>query len=106
MLETPLRRIRRARKFTLKYIAEKIQTDTGNLSRIEQGKQISVVLAERLAKFFDGEITEAEILYPDRYSERYAAPAPAEKDHPPDRRKPKPPETPPCLATTANTKSA
>ncbi len=54
---------------TLEYVAEAIGTDAGNLSRVERGIQKpSVWMAERLAKHFDGEITEMEILYPERYA--------------------------------------
>lgn len=64
---TPLRRLRNARKKTLQEVAQAIGTDTGNLSRMEQGKQKSLVMAERLVEFYGKGITESEILYPERY---------------------------------------
>jgi predicted transcriptional regulator len=70
--KTPLQRLREKRGLTLKEVADAVDTDTGNLSRMERGHQKSVELAERLVKFYgQGQITELEILYPERY------PAPA-----------------------------
>lgn len=66
-IDTPLRRLRRARKLTLETVAAAVGTDTGNLSRIERGKQTSLALAEALVGYFGNGITEAEILYPERF---------------------------------------
>jgi transcriptional regulator with XRE-family HTH domain len=67
-MDTPLKRLRKRQKKTLQEVADAIGTDTGNLSRIEQGKQRSLDLAEKLVEFYgSGTITEAEILYPERY---------------------------------------
>ena len=66
---TPLRRIREMKKYSLAEVATSVSSDPGNLSRIENGTQKpSVTLAERLVRFFDFEITELELLYPERYS--------------------------------------
>lgn len=67
-MSTPLKRLRLDKKKTLQEVADAIGTDTGNLSRIESGKQRSLNLAEKLVAYFGGIlITEAEILYPSRY---------------------------------------
>lgn len=43
-------------------------TDTGNLSRVERGKQrASAQLAENLCKVFEGRLTEIHVLYPERF---------------------------------------
>lgn len=74
-MDTPLKRLRTQRKHTLQEVADAIGTDTGNLSRIEAGRQKSLDLAAKLVDFFGREaISEAEILYPERY------PAPPETD--------------------------
>ncbi len=53
---------------TLLHVATGVQVDPATLSRIERCEQVpSVELAERLAKFFEGEISELHILYPSRY---------------------------------------
>lgn len=71
---TPLRRLRKERGLTLLEVARAVGTDTGNLSRIEKGKQQSPELAPKLVEFFGSEhITELEILYPDRYTENRAS---------------------------------
>lgn len=68
MEQTPLRKIRLERGLSLEIVARAIGLDTGNLSRVERAEQgISLEKAELLVGFFDGEITELEILYPQRY---------------------------------------
>jgi transcriptional regulator with XRE-family HTH domain len=53
---------------TLTQVAQAIGTDAGNLSRVENGKQNpSPRMAARLAKHFGYEITEIQILYPERF---------------------------------------
>lgn len=70
-MDTPLRKIRRARRLTLTDVARSNGMDAGNLSRIERGAQAaSPEVAEKLSKYFDGEVTELEIIYPERYSGR------------------------------------
>lgn len=67
--QTPLRAARLANGLTLSQVAEAIQLDVGNLSRIERGIQAaSVDVAERLAVYFKGQVTEMQILYPKRFS--------------------------------------
>lgn len=64
-MDTPLRALRKARQLTLQDVATAIGTDTGNLSRIEQGAQRSLELARKLVDFYGRDsITEVEILYP------------------------------------------
>lgn len=65
---TPLRNLRKAQGKTLSDVATAIHLDVGNLSRIERGLQVaSLEVAEKLTAFFQGEISELEILYPKRY---------------------------------------
>lgn len=67
--QTPLRAVRQAKGLTLYQVANAIQLDVGNLSRIERGIQIaSLEVAERLSVFFKGQITEMQILYPKRFA--------------------------------------
>jgi transcriptional regulator with XRE-family HTH domain len=67
-MKTPLRLAREKREQTILEVATAISLDAGNLSRIERGKQVaSREVAERLAKHFDHEVTEIQILYPERY---------------------------------------
>jgi len=56
--------------------------DTGNLSRIERGKQTpSPVTAEKLCLVFGGELTEIQILYPERFAEEQAEAGADETPH-------------------------
>lgn len=74
-MHSPLKQTRLRRNGTLADVARAVGTNNGNLSRIENGKQkASPKLAEKLAHYFGHEITEIQILYPERYS-----PADAEK---------------------------
>lgn len=58
------------RRQTLVQVAQAIGTDAGNLSRIENGKQNpSPKMAAKLAHYFGYEITEIQILYPERFAE-------------------------------------
>lgn len=67
-MRTPLRRIRIEKKYSLAEVASAVGSDAGNLSRIEKATQRpSLKLAEELVKFFNFEITELEILYPERF---------------------------------------
>jgi transcriptional regulator with XRE-family HTH domain len=72
---TPLRQARKANGWTLDELASRLEqsgapTDSGNLSRLERGKQsASTVLAEALAKVFGKRrLTEMQVLYPERYT--------------------------------------
>lgn len=67
-MQTPLRKIRLEKKLTISEVANAINCDVGNLSRLERGTQsASLELAERLARFYGDKITEMQILYPKRY---------------------------------------
>ena len=66
---SPLRTLRHRLKLSLDTVANHVSTNTGNLSRIENGKQrASPELAERLAKYFGYAINEIQILYPERFT--------------------------------------
>jgi len=68
-MKSPLRQIRERKGQTIVEVGRAVSLDPGNLSRIENCKQkASTELAEKLAKHFDNEITEMEILYPDRFT--------------------------------------
>lgn len=68
-MHSPLKQTRLRRNGTLADVARAVGTNNGNLSRIENGKQkASPKLAEKLAHYFGHEITEIQILYPERYS--------------------------------------
>lgn len=69
-MNSPLKLTRLKRKKTLQEVADAVGTDTGNLSRIERGTQVpSKVMAEKLAQYFDNEVTETQIIYPERFIE-------------------------------------
>jgi len=68
-MKSPLRQIRERKSQTIVEVSRAVQTDPGNLSRIENGKQkASTEMAEKLSQYFGGEISEIEILYPHRYT--------------------------------------
>jgi transcriptional regulator with XRE-family HTH domain len=70
----PVKAARKKRGQTLTQVAAAIGTDAGNLSRIENGKQRpSLEMAEKLAQHFGYEISEIQILYPQRFIQRGAA---------------------------------
>ena len=65
-MQSPLRNVRKAHGFTLQHVAAGVQVNPATLSRIERLEQIpSIELAERLANFFKGEVSEMQILYPE-----------------------------------------
>jgi transcriptional regulator with XRE-family HTH domain len=67
-MASTIKTIRLKRGQTLTEVARAIGTDAGNLSRVENGKQNpSPRMAARLAKYFGYEITEIQILYPERF---------------------------------------
>lgn len=69
-MQTPLRKMRVEKGLTISDVAVATQLDVGNLSRIERGIQVtSLETAERLARYFGQQITEMQILYPQRYME-------------------------------------
>lgn len=64
-MDTPLKRLRVRQGLTLKVVSKASGIDVGNLSRIERGLQItSLNNAKKLSKFFGGEVSEIEILFP------------------------------------------
>lgn len=66
---SPLKQVRLKREQTLQFVADAVGIDTGNLSRIERGLQVPTKdLTEKLAKFFDNEVTETQIIYPERFT--------------------------------------
>lgn len=68
MLPTPLRKARLNAKMTIREVAASVSCDPGNLSRMERGIQRpSPEVAEKLARLFYAELTEIQILYPERF---------------------------------------
>ena len=68
-MTTPLRQAREQRNLTIQQVAAAVGIDSGNLSRIERGLQVPTKdLTEKLARFFDNEVTETQIIYPERSS--------------------------------------
>lgn len=76
-MPTPLYTVRKARALSLRQVADQVGSDTGNLSRIENGKQLpSPDLAEKLARLFAPQgLTELQLFYPQRYLDHAASPA-------------------------------
>lgn len=67
-MTTPLRLARERRGLTLKHVADHVHMDPANLSRVERGDQVpSKETIEALAKFFGHEVTEMQIIFPERY---------------------------------------
>lgn len=61
---------REKRELTLQQVALAVGIDSGNLSRIERGTQTpSKDLTERLVGFYEGEVTEMQIIFPERFAE-------------------------------------
>lgn len=68
-MRTPLRLARERREMTIAQVSSATGLDPSNLSRIERGYQTpSKNVAEKLAQFFCHEVTEIQILYPERYT--------------------------------------
>lgn len=73
---TPLKKARTEKGWRLADVIDRLRgidcaIDTGNLSRVENGKQqASTSLAEKLCQVFEGELTELHILYPERFTEK------------------------------------
>lgn len=75
-MNSPLKLVRRKHGLTLQQVADSVGIDTGNLSRIERGHQVpNKKLAEKLANFFKNDITETQIIYPERFIDESAVPA-------------------------------
>ncbi len=67
-MTTPLRMARESRGLTIQQVATSVGIDPGNLSRIERGKQVpSKDLAEKLSLVFGGQVSETQIIYPERF---------------------------------------
>lgn len=70
---SPLRKARQSRGWRLQQVTDLVRalggsTDNTNLSRIERCQQTaSPALAEKLCLAFGGELTELQILYPERF---------------------------------------
>lgn len=65
---SPIKSARQKRGKSIHFVARAVKTSPGNLSRVENGKQRpSPKLAARLAEFYGHEVTEIQILYPERY---------------------------------------
>lgn len=68
-MNSPLRVAREKRELTLQQVALAVGIDSGNLSRIERGAQTpSKDLTERLVAFYAGEVTEMQIIFPERFA--------------------------------------
>ena len=68
-METPLKRARIRRNLTQLAVADATGIRQGYFSRLENGEAPSPETAAKLAAYFGGELTELEILYPERYAE-------------------------------------
>ena len=67
-MTTPLRLARERRGLTLRQVASSLNMDPANLSRVERGENgVSKETAEALAKFFGHDVTEMQIIFPERY---------------------------------------
>ncbi len=68
-MDSPLRKARLRRGLALRTVGRSVGLDAGSLSRIENGLQKArPKLAERLACYFGHELSEIQILYPERYN--------------------------------------
>lgn len=70
-MTTPLKKVRMTKGFTLEQVAEAVGSDSGNISRIERGKQNpNKEMVAKLVKLFETEgLTELQILFPERYTD-------------------------------------
>ncbi|QRQ83283.1 helix-turn-helix transcriptional regulator [Paralysiella testudinis] len=70
-MNTPLKNARKEKGYTLSKVAQLVGSDTGNISRIENGKQVpSRILMQKLVGIFaERGITEIHLLYPERYAD-------------------------------------
>jgi putative transcriptional regulator len=60
--------VRKRRGVSLAVVALEMNCDRAHLSRIERGQgQASPDLANRLSKYFEGEVTRDQILFPEDY---------------------------------------
>lgn len=71
MLITPLRKARINANLTIVEVASAVKCDPGNLSRMERGIQRPTAeMAEKLAQLFKPELSELQVLYPERFIEQ------------------------------------
>lgn len=64
-MSTKLKQARKQRQLTVAAVALAVGTDQGNLSRIENGKQMpGKELAQRLHEFYGGSVSLLDILMP------------------------------------------
>jgi transcriptional regulator with XRE-family HTH domain len=68
-ISSPLRKIRRELGLSLKEVSSSVGTTHSHLSRIERGGTTTRNLASKLSNFFDQNISEMEILYPERFTQ-------------------------------------
>lgn len=67
-METPLRRLRKARNLTADQVGAAVGCNGSQIIRAELGVAASVKLAAKLADYYGREfISELHILYPQRY---------------------------------------
>ncbi len=70
-LNTPLKVAREKRKLTQRNVADAVDIDPTFYGRLENMKAgASAEVAAKLAKFFGHEVTEMQILYPERYVDK------------------------------------
>lgn len=65
--KTPLRKLREARGLSQKKVAAEIDIDQAAYSRIEAGEAKPADTVAKIVKFFGSALTEAHVLFPDRY---------------------------------------
>lgn len=69
---TPLKTVRTKRALTIREVARACGCSHVTISRIERGDSTTPDLAEKISRFFDGEVSELQILYPERFPETAA----------------------------------
>jgi len=71
---SPLKKIRLEKKLSLTEVARAVDMDPGNYSRLEsktyQPFPAATKKAEKIIELFNGEISEAEIFFPERYPDK------------------------------------
>ena len=72
---TILKAVRLRRGLTSRAVARAISLDSGYYSRLEGGAAPSPERASQIAAFFGQEVTEHQLLYPDRYLQPVPEPA-------------------------------
>lgn len=67
---TPLKKVRKDRGDTIYDVAEKVGCAPATISRIERGDSTSPDLAAKISEYFDKQVTEEQILYPERFKQQ------------------------------------